>query len=404
MQTITASTRAVGKNKLYVLIVDDNRDFVDSLARLLRHDERFGDVEISRAYSAEDALDAFREENKVAVLLSDIDMPGMSGIELIETVRKVSPLTVRILISGTGGYDEVVRAVNNGGIFHYLRKPCELDGICEVLRQGLTQYKVTSTEQELLDTTLKNVVRLLIDMLTFIAPEAHQRAMRVREIVARLCRRLKVKPNWNYDVAALLAQFSTVNVPEGLMERFLAEEHFSVKEREAIMRNARTVYDMLRRIPRLEYVAASVLYQHKHYDGKGYPHDEVSGKKIVFGGRLLKVAYDFDLSRQADRDDKQSFQLMFSRSGVYDPEILAALEAEVLGLPPGMSIRRLAITQLQEGMVTVFDILNTNGVRLLPAHTRLNAEVLQRLVTISENHSIVEPVIVYSPLPVEVAN
>ena len=405
MSTATApppssKRRPIGKTTT-ILIVDDDREFVDSLVRALQLDERFEDITITAAYSGEEALEAFGQDSQVAVMISDIDMPGMNGMELIELVKKISPMTVRIMISGAGGYDEVVRGINEGGIFYYLSKPFDTDGLGAILKQGIWHYNVTTTEHELVESTLKNVIRLLVDLLALVSPDAHKRALRVREIVAKICRRLKVKPNWNYEVAALLAQFITINLPPDLMTRFLDNEVLEESERASILQNAKTVYEMLRRIPRLEYVAAAVLYQNKHYDGKGYPRNGVSGKKIVFGGRLLKVALDFELMISSGTMEGQALEAMHASLGVYDPDLLAALDAEILGLKAGITVRRLQLCDLVEGMIPAFDIVNTNGIKILPANNKLTSELIERLRTIARFHSIVEPVFIYRRMQLE---
>ena len=101
-----------------ILLVDDDVRVVSALQRSLYRTYR---IEI--AAGAQDALDAIGK-NSYAVVVSDLQMPGMNGVELLTHVKRLSPGTVRILLTGQADLDAAIAAVNEGNVFRFLTKPC----------------------------------------------------------------------------------------------------------------------------------------------------------------------------------------------------------------------------------------------------------------------------------------
>ena len=115
-----------------VLVVDDNRDLADGIAMLLASTELAAQV----AYSAESALSAL-EGTEFDIVLSDIRMPAMGGLELLQCIRSRWPLTKVVLLTGYGTVDSAVDALKNGAS-DYVTKPFDNDEIVRVLRRALS--------------------------------------------------------------------------------------------------------------------------------------------------------------------------------------------------------------------------------------------------------------------------
>ncbi len=103
---------------LTVLLVDDEPRILAALRRTLRA-ERY------RILTTSDPTEVLTliEKEHVDVLISDIDMPEMSGAELVSLVRNKFPMVVRILLTGRGSLDSAMKAINDGEVFRYLTKP-----------------------------------------------------------------------------------------------------------------------------------------------------------------------------------------------------------------------------------------------------------------------------------------
>ena len=118
-----------------ILLVDGEPRVTDALQRALRLE----DYDISVCNSAEGAL-AMMESESFDVIISDEQMPGMSGTELLAVVRDRWPDTVRIVLTGQANLEAALRAINEGSVFRFLTKPCRGGDLAGTVHQAL-QYK-----------------------------------------------------------------------------------------------------------------------------------------------------------------------------------------------------------------------------------------------------------------------
>ncbi len=109
--------KATAKNR-HVLLVDDEEHVRDALTRVM---EKEG-YSVSSASSAEEALRILRER-AVQLLITDHDMPGMKGVDLLRLVRETHPRVCRILLTGNADRETVVRSINEGEVYRVILKP-----------------------------------------------------------------------------------------------------------------------------------------------------------------------------------------------------------------------------------------------------------------------------------------
>jgi DNA-binding NtrC family response regulator len=120
-----------------VLIVDDDANLLESIRRTLRREP----YSVTTCQSGEEALSLLKTLN-VDVIVSDREMPGMSGLDLLRLVRDRYPAVTRFMLTGKATLDSVVDALNNGGISRLLLKPCDPLDLIMSIRQGLQQHKL----------------------------------------------------------------------------------------------------------------------------------------------------------------------------------------------------------------------------------------------------------------------
>lgn len=114
-----------------VLLVDDEVRSQDAMRRTLDEDFR-----ILCASSAEEAR-ALLERHEAAVILCDQRMPGLTGVEFLREVRERWPETVRIVISGYTDSEDIIRGINEAGIYQYILKPWVPDHLLQTVRQAV---------------------------------------------------------------------------------------------------------------------------------------------------------------------------------------------------------------------------------------------------------------------------
>jgi len=118
-----------------ILFVDDDANLLAALRRNLSIS-----YEIDTETSAEAAVERIKNKGEYAVIISDIQMPGMDGIELLKEAHRIAPNSVKIALSGWAGKDQVIDAVNHGHIYRYLTKPIAIPQLREVIDGAIECY------------------------------------------------------------------------------------------------------------------------------------------------------------------------------------------------------------------------------------------------------------------------
>ncbi|MHC1791560.1 response regulator [Solidesulfovibrio sp.] len=134
-----------------ILFVDDDSSVLDSLRRSLGRC-----YALVTARGPEEGLCALAEKGPFAVIVSDLRMPGLSGLEFLRRAKEIAPQAVAIMLTGHGDLDTAMAAINEGDIFRFLTKPCPPPILSRALDAAITQYHLVATDRELLRVTLEN--------------------------------------------------------------------------------------------------------------------------------------------------------------------------------------------------------------------------------------------------------
>jgi diguanylate cyclase (GGDEF)-like protein len=137
-------TRATASHNRRVLAVDDDTNVTSGIASNLH-----GRFTVMTANSGTEALDILSEHGPFAVVLSDLRMPSMDGIELLRRVRHQYPETIRIMLSGNADLAATIQAVNSGGIQHLLLKPSSPEELRNVLENACAEFDRQAKERAL---------------------------------------------------------------------------------------------------------------------------------------------------------------------------------------------------------------------------------------------------------------
>lgn len=373
------------------LFVDDDRDILAGFQRLLRKDCR-----IDTALGGEQALTLLRSRGPYAVIVADMQMPGMNGVELLTQVEKISPDTVRIMLTGNADQKTAVNAVNQGHIFRFLSKPCPMEELLPALRAALKQHHLVTAEREILEKTLNGSTKILSDILATHDPFSFGEGQSLRAYMKAFADHLQLKQTWDLELAAMLSQIGCVTIPQPVLERARSGAMLSPPELDMIARVPQIGFNLLSNIPRLESVAAIILYQKKNFDGSGFPADAVAGADIPIGSRILRVLNDL-LSHESDKASKsKALEAMTRCPGRYDPKVLEAVAAGFdicLGpvVPVGVPIRSVRVKEVRVGNILAADVRTCDGALIAPAGTQISPMLIEKLRNFSELDEIDEP-------------
>ena len=374
-----------------ILFIDDDTNLLAAVERNLRL--KFNLV---TAPGGEAGLAKMAADGPFAVVVADMQMPGMNGVQLLTEVRKRHPETVRLMLTGNADQHTAVEAVNQGHVFQFLTKPCPTEMLALALQAGLKQYRLITAERELLEKTLNGSIKVLADVLSLIDPLSFGRGEALCGYMRAYVSSLNFENSWEFEMAAMLSQIGMVTIPAALIEKSRAGQELTKVEQDILARVPKTGADLLANIPRLESVARIVLYQQKHYDGSGFPVNVVRGEDIPIGARILKVLIDL-LELEAQKMPKDAaLKLMRQRMGWYDPRVLDATFACFDIYLPDISAKSqgqpVAVKDLRAGQIVLADIVAENGKTLVMARSRITPVLLVRLANLAKFSPIQEPI------------
>ena len=369
-----------------ILFVDDDQKILNGISRQFEDD-----LDLETCNNPVEALELVRKQGPFAVVVSDMRMPEMTGVELLMQVRELAPETVRIMLTGYADVQVTMDAVNEGNIFRFLSKPCKNEVLENAVRDGLEQYRLIRAEHELLEGTLQGCVKVLSEMLSLVNPLAFGRTSQVQRIAVSITEQMNVECIWDVKIASMLFPLGCITVSEKALECALQGRPLPADDRSSYERHADLARQMLEKIPRLENVASIVAYQDKGFDGTGIPRDDVRGDKIPIGARILKVASDFELAYKKTMDAQSAFKRLREYSRLYDPTVMAALEQALRHGLCRASQHPAPLESLETGMVLAEDVRGVKGQLMMSAGQEITESILQRLANLVRNGVVEEP-------------
>ena len=396
MMTTTTSTPAppaaqdtFEQERARILLVDDEPALLASMRRQLTTRFRVEtDTDPVTALARIDDLDG------LAVIVSDMRMPGMDGAAFLSHVCDRWPDITRVLLTGFAELDSAIAAINHGRIFRFLSKPVAPDVIRTCLDDAVRQHQLVCSERELLEQTLRGSVKALVETLSMANPTAFARATRIGRRLMALVGHIDAPNRWEIEVAGMLTHIGTVMLPPGINERLQAGHELTPRQRDHVAQLPAVAVGVLEGIPRLDSVRRIIAFQHQRFDGRGPIEADLGGDDIPLGSRLLRVATDYDTLEGRGQPVDQALTIMHERQGIYDPALLEAL-AEVLRTDGQRNIAYVKLADLHGGMVLAQDLATEEGTLLAGRGHELTPSSIARVRTWAEHKPVTEPVAVY---------
>lgn len=113
-------------SKPFIILVDDETEFIDTISKRL---QKRG-LKVLEANSGGEAMDIIEENQKIEVMILDVKMPGMNGLEVLKEMKKQYPLIEVVMLTGHATIESAIEGMKLGA-FDYLMKPCEMDQLLE---------------------------------------------------------------------------------------------------------------------------------------------------------------------------------------------------------------------------------------------------------------------------------
>src|SRR5262249_51713717 len=152
------------------------------------------------ALGPEQGLELLSKAGPYAVIVSDLRMPGMNGIQFLAEAKAIVPDSIRIMLTGYADTSAAIAAVNQGNIFRFLNKPCVGEVLNHTLLAALEQHRLVTAERVLLEQTLRGSIEVLTEMLSLSSPDVFSQTARLRECVRHISQRLECQDGWRFEV------------------------------------------------------------------------------------------------------------------------------------------------------------------------------------------------------------
>ena len=408
-----------------VLAVDDEPNILAALRRLFRETG----WRILTAGSAEEAL-ALLSLEPVNAVLSDMRMPGMDGVQLLEKVRLGWPHVARLLLTGQADLGSTIAAINRGWLHRYITKPWNDDELVLTLRQ-VAQIQQLDAEKQALErltqqqndelkalneglearvalrtgelaaandklkrnylTSIKAFTALI--ELRGSAQVGHAR--QVADLARRIGRAMALDADTahNLAIAALLHDIGHI----GLSDTVLARPVGRLDRDELRRYQLHPVLgeQALLASDDMQGVAPLIRAHHERWDGQGFP-DGLRGAAIPLGARILAVADTFE-DLCSGRIDGQALSPLEARRAVlagrgsrFDPDVVDAFAGLFATAPPKPSVQtlRLPTADLRPGHTLTQDFVSPEGVLLLSVGQRLTEDLIGRISAFELKHGL----------------
>jgi len=133
-----------------IMLVDDETPFVDTMTKRLNR----RDLQVAPAYSGKEALEKLKHFPEIEVVILDVKMPEMDGIETLREIKRNFPLTEVIMLTGHATVETGIEGMKLGA-FDYLMKPCDIDNL--ILKVKEAAAKKRSHEEKIIAARLKEI-------------------------------------------------------------------------------------------------------------------------------------------------------------------------------------------------------------------------------------------------------
>jgi CheY-like chemotaxis protein len=369
-----------------ILFVDDEEHILQSVSRQLR--KRFA---VQTASSGDEALVKLREEGPFAVIISDMRMPGMDGIQLLTKVKDLYPDTVRLMLTGNADQQTATEAVNKGQIFRFLTKPCPTATLVTSIALAQRQYRLLTAEKELLDKTLRGSIKVLSELLGLANPAAFSAGLRIKGLVVEMGQLISLHNIWQLEISALMSQIGCITLPTDILNKLYAGRELDANEEEMYLGHPQAGAKLLENIPRLETVVGIIENQLKDF-AEIEANADLS-YDVAIGAQILRVAIDHDFKQFKGLSHNAAVGEMSKVAHCYNPQVFGALK-KIKVVEEHDRVVSLSVNDITVGMIVEENIVARNGIMIAPKGQKITWPVLQGIQNFSRQVGVKEPLVV----------
>jgi len=324
-----------------ILVVDDEAAICTLLSERLSREG----YHCRCAFSGEEALKSLAE-GTYDLIISDLRMPGISGLEFLEEVRRNHPRSAFLMATGVDDVNTGVEAMKKGA-GDYLVKPFQLEDIVSRVRQVLEKKRLEleveayrhhledmverrtrqlQAAMKRIELTYDETLEALGAALDLRDDETAGHSRRVARYSLEIAKTMGCTSDQMKQIArgAYLHDIGKIGIPDSIL---LKGSKLTAEETALMQRHVRVGYELVSRIAFLAPAAAIVLTHHERFDGVGYPQG-LREDEIPLGARIFAVADTLD-AMTSDRPYRRALPFSAAQAEIiresgrqFDPEIV----------------------------------------------------------------------------------
>jgi len=411
-----------------ILIVGDDADVLAALTETISSES----YNIVCCLNAGEALKALENE-PFSVVISDQNMPGITGLQLLEKVRELQPFCSRVLITGMLLVDTLIGAINTGEIYRFIAKPWKRAEVVATVENAVHRFEILLENERLqqetqslnegleaANQTLRDHLELLTEqkasidrahdalrqnfehslglcfrLISTFYPLLGKQAQAVVEICRYMSateyftdaeRHVLMTSAWIYDIGL-------VALDRPLLHKLFTRPEACSPEEHALLRHHPIIGQTLAAfVDQLQEVGTTIRAHHERFDGSGYP-DGHAGEMIPWTARCLAVAVAFV---QSGMPKEQACEYLLEESGRgFDPEAIRLFfrTNEMSKLP--RNVKEVLMAELKPGMELARGIVTPSGMLLVPAGQVLNDYSIAKLMNHGRLNLVTERLMIF---------
>ncbi len=417
------------KPEAAILLVDDDPEILEILGEQLKWEG----YQVTSCVNPAAALAAL-QQREFATVISDYNMPQMTGLDLLAKVRDIQPNASRVLITGVLALDTLVGAINQGEIFRFLAKPWARAEMLATVGNAVQRHQILCDNEKLradmlaLNSELaatNAILRVKVAQLTAQREQLDESNEALTEnfehslglchriintfypllgtrtkAVVEICRKMSESDELTAEekhvlmTGAWLHDIGLVGVKREVLHKlFHHPSDLAAEEWAMIHQHPNYGQTLAAFVDRLTAVGATIRGHHERFDGKGYP-DALSGETIPWTARCLAVAVAF--VETGLPKDQASAYIVKQSGAAFDPNAVRLFFNATQSHDLPRQLREVTLGELRAGMHLAKGIYSPAGLLLIAEGQELTPTTLSKI----RNHNLLahlpQRLIVYS--------
>lgn len=380
-----------------ILLVDHDGKTLAAMQRVLR--------KITKTHIALDVrtgLQRLAEEGPFSVVFAEFSMPDMDGVTFLRHVRQHCPNATRVLLcrEELNSFD-LLRAINEAGVFHVLSNPCADEILASILVSAITQHELATAQYKTMESLYVIFAKAVHDFVCWLREDVREMVGPVLPLLRALSRRLNDPSPALTETALLVSIIGLISLPPDILERVLAGEQLTDEDYQALVKHPQRAEELVSHLPQfhgirnLLHAYAALLEQCGHAHSTQCTRNDIQG--MPRGAVLLALVMEYRLALYQSTDPEKIFTVLGESHIAYPQEFLAALREE--SEPKEQGEIPLRLDQLRPGMIAaraVYGERDRQEIVMVPEGYEFSRTTLIFLRQFVRHGAVREPIFVRS--------